>query len=219
MPNSHQLSYNHSIVQGSPSSSLNSQQFNRNRYGVSCFCEAHDKKPRIYTGTNSFAELVTKSDLFVDKSTFIQDFLEDGDKVALITRPRRWGKSLNMDMLKCFLAIEVDQAGKPLPLEQAPNHKLFASGEIALAFGETKKIHPLEISKNARLMKYQGQYPVISLGLKDVKGSSYEDIEDAVETEIITLYNEYKYLKQHGQDETTLLEDNEKEKLKVILKV
>ena len=66
-------------------------------------------------GTDSFAELLLTNNVFVDKSMFIKEFLEEsGDKVVLITRPRRWGKSLNMDMLQRFLSIEVDDQGAPI---------------------------------------------------------------------------------------------------------
>ena len=63
--------------------------------------------PEINVGTDKFADLLLTSDVFVDKSMFIKEFLEaSSGKVVLITRPRRWGKSLNMDMLECFLTPE-----------------------------------------------------------------------------------------------------------------
>ncbi|MEO1301385.1 MAG: AAA family ATPase [Bacteroidota bacterium] len=130
-------------------------------------------QPEICTGTDSFDELLLESDVFVDKSLFIKEFLQGKDKVSLITRPRRWGKSLNMDMLKCFLAVEVDAQGRPLPREQSLNRKLFVGGEIELASGETKLLKSLKINNYPKLMKRQGKYPVISIGFKDVKGSSY----------------------------------------------
>ena len=53
-----------------------------------------------------FADLVTKSSIFVDKSLFVKEIIEDNSKVILITMPRRWGKSLNLDILNRFLSIE-----------------------------------------------------------------------------------------------------------------
>ena len=169
-------------------------------------------------GTDSFAELLLTNNVFVDKSMFIKEFLEEsGDKVALITRPRRWGKSLNMDMLRCFLEIEVDEHGVPLPQAQCLNHKLFAGGEVVIAprIGKVKQLAPLKIAQQCPelVTEYQGQYPVISLGLKDVKGSSYEQIEAAIKNQIIKLYTKHRYLKQHIQDESSLLEEAQKEKL------
>ncbi|MEO1300697.1 MAG: AAA family ATPase, partial [Bacteroidota bacterium] len=123
------------------------------------------KQPRVYTGTDNFYNLLIEGDVFVDKSLFIKEFLQDSSgEVILITRPRRWGKSMNMDMLKRFLAIETDEQGVPLPREQCRHHKLFAGGEIALDFGETKLLKPLKISNYPALMNRQGRYPVISIG-------------------------------------------------------
>ena len=82
-------------------------------------------QPRILTGTDDFKTLLLKSEVFVDKSLLIKEVIEDSASVILITRPRRWGKSLNMDMIEKFLAIEVDQQGNPLPQEQRINNKLF----------------------------------------------------------------------------------------------
>ena len=108
-------------------------------------------------GTDSFAELLLTNNVFVDKSMFIKEFLEEsGDKVVLITRPRRWGKSLNMDMLRCFLSIEVDAQGVPLPQEESLNRKLFVGGEVKLDLGENKLLKPLKISHDPASMKYQG---------------------------------------------------------------
>ena len=171
-------------------------------------------KPEIPVGTDNFAKLLFKSNVFVDKSMFIQEFLEESSgEVVLIARPRRWGKSLNMDMLKRFLSIEVDEQGAPLPQEESLNRKLFVGGEVELDSGDTKLLEPLKISSDPASMKYQGKFPVISLGLKDVKGSSYQEIEEDVKDQIIELYTEYGYLKQHIQAEASLLEDSQKEKL------
>ena len=81
-------------------------------------------------GTDDFAKLLLESTVFVDKTLLIKEFLEDHGDVVLLTRPRRWGKSLNMDMLGHFLEIEVDEQGVPLPQEDSLNHKLFAGGEV-----------------------------------------------------------------------------------------
>lgn len=59
--------------------------------------------PRMRIGTDDFETLLLNSDIFVDKSLMIKELLEDSGEVILITRPRRWGKSLNMNMLQKFL--------------------------------------------------------------------------------------------------------------------
>ena len=156
-------------------------------------------KPKIRVGTDSFADLLSASNVFVDKSLFIKEFLEDSAKVVLVTRPRRWGKSLNMDMLRCFLSIEVDQQGVPLPQEQCSNHQLFAGGEVALPTGQSKQLSALKIAQHQELMAtYQGQFPVISLGFKDVKGSSYQEIEESIKDQVINLYDQRVYLQNQA---------------------
>ena len=67
-------------------------------------------------GSDDFKDLI-ESGQYIDKSLFIKDVLTDAFKVPLITRPRRWGKSSNMSMLKTFLEIEVDEYGNELPKE------------------------------------------------------------------------------------------------------
>ena len=175
-------------------------------------------EPEIPVGTDNFDDLLLSGNIFVDKSMFIKEFLAaSSGKVVLITRPRRWGKSLNMDMLKRFLSIEVDEQGVPLPQEESVNRKLFVGGEVVIGprTGKVKQLAPLKIAQQCPdlVTEYQGQYPVISLGLKDVTGSSYQKIENGVRDQILELYTEYSYLKQYSQANASLLEDSQKEKL------
>ena len=150
----------------------------------------------MYVGTDDFAKLLLESQCFVDKSLFIKEFLEDSGEVALITRPRRWGKSLNMNMLGRFLAIEVDQHGTPIAQEDSLNRKLFAGGEVVYEEA-TKQLAPLKIATQERLMRvYQGKFPVISLGLKEVRGSSYEEIVQSLKLALVTVFKKHSYLLQ-----------------------
>ena len=171
-------------------------------------------KPEIPVGIYSFAELLLEGNIFVDKSMFIKEFLAaSSGKVVLITRPRRWGKSLNMDMLQRFLSIEVDGQGAPLSPKESLNRKLFVGGEVVLVSGDTKLLEPLKISHDPASMKYQGKFPVISLGLKEVTGSSYQEIEEDVRDQIIKLYTQHRYLKQYTHPRSSLLEDSQKGQL------
>ena len=174
-------------------------------------------QPEICTGTDSFDELLLESDVFVDKSLFIKEFLQGKDKVCLITRPRRWGKSLNMDMLKCFLSVEVNKQGRTLPPEQSLNRKLFAGGEVALEEGETKLLKPLNISNYPKLMNRQGKYPVISIGFKDVKGSSYQAIENKLKKQVGKLYAQHRYLEQYSQAKETTFSGAQQKQLRKYL--
>ena len=116
-------------------------------------------------------------------------------------------------MIEKFLAIEVDQQGNLLPIEQRNNNKLFIGGEIDLGFGETKKLKPLKISSDAKLMKRQGQFPVISISFKDVKGANYQEIVEGVKNQITKTYGRYKYLEQYLEKDNNLLTANQKEQL------
>ena len=156
-------------------------------------------EPEISVGTSNFAKLLFQGNIFIDKSMFIKEFLAaSSGEVVLITRPRRWGKSLNMDMLQRFLSIAVDEQGAPIPQEESVNRKLFVGGEVELVSGDTKLLQPLKISHDPTSMKYQGKFPVISLGLKEVTGSSYQKIEEKLKIQITTLYDQYVYLQNQA---------------------
>ncbi|MCD7715848.1 MAG: ATP-binding protein [Lachnospiraceae bacterium] len=104
-------------------------------------------KKKIPIGIEDFVEIRTEDFYYVDKTALIRDLLNAWGKVNLFTRPRRFGKTLNMSMMKTFLEIGCDQS-------------LFEG---------------LEISREKQLCeKYMGQFPVISISLKTVHGSNYE---------------------------------------------
>ena len=88
---------------------------------------------KIDTLVMHFHNLVTLSPFFVDKSLLIQELLDDGDSHLIITRPRRWGKSINLSMLKAFFSLEVDP--KDLCKIKTPNrnYPLFAGGDIQIS--------------------------------------------------------------------------------------
>ena len=175
-------------------------------------------KPKIHVGTDSSAKLLSASNVFVDKRLLIKEFLEESSgEVVLITRPRRWGKSLNLDMLRCCLELEVDEHGVPLPQAQCLNHKLFAGGKVVIGpqTGRRKQLATLKIAQQCPELRkdYQGQYPVISLGLKDVKGGSYEQIAAGVTKQIARRYTKHRYLKQYALSGSSLLEASQKKQL------
>ncbi|WP_341761067.1 AAA family ATPase [Candidatus Tisiphia endosymbiont of Thecophora atra] len=151
-------------------------------------------QPKMLVGSDDFYDLLINSDIFVDKSLMIKELLEDSGKVTLITRPRRWGKSLNMDMIRRFLEIEIDGQGNPLALEYQNNIKLFVGGKVDSGFGETKTLKPLKIANITNAMKRQGQFPIISINFKDVKGSSYQEIESGIRINVKNAYDHHKYL-------------------------
>ena len=105
------------------------------------------KKKRLPIGVENFEEIRTEDFYYVDKTGLIRDLLENWGKVNLFTRPRRFGKSLNMSMLKYFFEVNTDRT-------------LFDG---------------LKISKEEALCeKYMGKFPVISISLKGINALSYE---------------------------------------------
>jgi len=101
---------------------------------------------KLPVGIENFEEIRTDEYYYVDKTAMIKDFLHRRGKVNLFTRPRRFGKSLNMSMLKYFFEIGCDKT-------------LFDN---------------LEISKEAALCeRYMGKYPVVSITLKGINGADY----------------------------------------------
>ena len=100
---------------------------------------------RLPIGIENFKELIDKNYYYVDKTEFINDVCNE--KVALYTRPRRFGKTLNMSMLYYFFSIK-----------ETENAYLFQN---------------LNISKDTQLLKHQNQYPVIFITLKDMKNNSF----------------------------------------------
>ena len=66
---------------------------------------------KISLGGSNFKRVASESDVFVDKTLFIKEIIDSTEEAILITRPRRWGKSLNLDMLKTFFEFEMDEQG------------------------------------------------------------------------------------------------------------
>ena len=123
---------------------------------------------RLAIGLSDFKELIEENFYYFDKTSFIDEVIKDGSKVKLFARPRRFGKTLNMSMLKYF--FDITKANE--------NKKLFKN---------------LYIEKTESF-KEQGQYPVIFLSLKDLKASTWEEMEKDIKSTIARLFSEYKYL-------------------------
>ena len=155
-------------------------------------------------GSDDFKELIESGD-YVDKSLFIKDIIHDKHKVLLITRPRRWGKSSNMSLLKTFLELEVDKEGNPLPKEKRVNPVYFTGGIIE-EDGIKQTLPPLKIINKAyysaekdyekyRITMYKlGKYPVIMLNFKDLSASSHENLVEDFKVKMSTTFNRYHYL-------------------------
>ena len=122
----------------------------------------------ISIGKQSFSSLREKNYFFVDKSYFIKEWWEKGDDITLITRPRRFGKTLNMSMLESFFSNKY-----------ANRADLFEG---------------LSIWQDGEYRKLQGTYPVIFLSFAAVKAGNLKDAKTQIKQEIARLYEENRYL-------------------------
>ena len=123
---------------------------------------------RIGIGLSDFKHLIEEDFYYYDKTKFIDEIIKDGAQVKLFTRPRRFGKTLNMSMLKYFFDIK----------EAEENRKLFKN---------------LYIEKTENF-KEQGQYPVVFLSLKDLKADNWESMVNYLKVLISNLCLENRYL-------------------------
>ena len=123
---------------------------------------------KIAIGKQSFEDIRKKDCFYIDKTDFIKDWWESADDVTLITRPRRFGKTLNMDMLKCFFSNQYE--------------------------GRKELFEGLDIWKDEEYRKLQGTYPVIFLSFADIKGNTFEMARQQICIKILDLYEENEYL-------------------------
>ena len=153
---------------------------------------------RLAIGVSDFKKIIEGDFYYFDKTKFIEEIINDGSEVKLFTRPRRFGKTLNMSMLKYFFDIENKE--------------------------ENKEIFKDLYIEKTEAFKEQGQYPVIFLSLKDLKALTWEQMEKAIKSAISRLFSEYKYLLNDLDKfdtltfENILLKNTELEDLKEALK-
>lgn len=121
----------------------------------------------VSIGLQDFGEIQTLNTFYIDKTHFIEEWWNTKDKVTLITRPRRFGKTLTMSMVEYFFSVEHKDAG------------LFEN----LAIWEKQEYRDL-----------QGTYPVISISFSDIKENSYQQVRNKICEIIVDLYNHYDFL-------------------------
>ena len=131
--------------------------------------EMRDKKP-LPIGIDDFKTIIEEDYYYADKTKMIERLLDDGAGVTLFTRPRRFGKTLNMSMLNYFFNLK----------NKEENRKLFEN---------------LYISKS-KYMNQQGEYPVIYLSFKDIKALNWEKCYFMTKRLITYLYNEFEFLRE-----------------------
>ena len=126
---------------------------------------------KIPIGVDDFKKIITDNYFYIDKTKFIEEIFNDGAEVKLFTRPRRFGKTLNMSMLKNFFDVR----------EAEENRKLFDSLYI----------------KNSPVFAEQGKYPVVFVSMKEIKGTTWEEMQKSSRETLSNLYEKYKYLREN----------------------
>ena len=121
-------------------------------------------------GKQRFDKIVENNCFYIDKTMFIKEWWENQDDVTLITRPRRFGKTLNMDMVKCFFSVDYKNRGD-----------LFEK---------------FDIWKEEKYRKLQGTYPVIFLSFAEIKQNNYNDAVEKIKRIICDTCQQFDFLKE-----------------------
>lgn len=128
---------------------------------------------KVGIGNQDFEAIQKQGYFYIDKTKFIREWWESGDEVTLITRPRRFGKTLNMSMLEKFFSVNY------------ANH-----GEL---------FEGLSIWQEEKYRQIQGTYPVIFLSFANIKETSYSDARKVICQNITKLYNQFDFLPDSGK--------------------
>ena len=128
------------------------------------------RKKAVPVGIEDFKELIQDEYYYVDKTLLIDEMLMNKSKVTLFTRPRRFGKTLNMSMLKYFFDVK----------DKEENKKLFENLKVS----------------NSEYMSEQGKYPVIFISLKDLKEDTWEECLESIKDIMYKIFNEYNFLRE-----------------------
>jgi len=128
-----------------------------------------DMARTVSIGTQDFEKMIQRNCFYVDKTGFIKEWWESEDEVTLITRPRRFGKTLNMSMLNCFFS-----------------NKYADRGEL---------FEKLEIWKDGKYREIQGTYPVIFMSFAEIKQNNYNDAVEKIKRIICEVCQQFDFLK------------------------
>lgn len=129
-------------------------------------------KKRMPAGVDDFKDLINGGYCFIDKTRFIKELLDNLGKVTIITRPRRFGKTLILSMLRYFFMLDKAQ----------DNRQLFAGLDIERA--------------GASYMEQQGSRPVVSLTLKGVQGADFAALTESLRELLRNLYGSFRFLQE-----------------------
>jgi hypothetical protein len=125
---------------------------------------------KLPVGLSDFKEVIEQNYYYVDKSLLIKELIDQGDKALLLPRPRRFGKTLNLSMLRCFFEKTAEDASRLFR-----HLKIWEAGE--------------------EYTRRQGKYPVIYLTFKDVKEPNWESALDKMQRLIQDEFLRHGYLR------------------------
>ena len=128
------------------------------------------RKKAVPVGIEDFERIINEDYYYVDKTLLIEELLINRAPVTLFTRPRRFGKTLNMSMIKYFFDVK----------NKEENKKLFENLKIS----------------NSEYMSEQGKYPVIFISLKDLKEDTWEECIESIKDIMYKIFNEYSFLRE-----------------------
>ena len=151
------------------------------------------ERKKVCAGTEDFTAFISSNGCYVDKTRFLRPLLEDTGDVALFTRPRRFGKTLTMAMLRDFLKVDRENPGSTELQE-----RLFKG----LAVMEDREL----------CARFMGQHPVIFITLKDAGGDTFEAAADSLASTVSDVASEHRYLL-----ESRKLCDPEKKRLEAFI--
>ena len=138
-------------------------------------------------GCNDFEKLIKSGMVYVDKTSCLEELLNSGSQVPMILRPGKFGKTLFMSMLSCFLEMNYQN-----PRDRRRQRKLFKD----LAISENK----------AFCAKHMGRYPVISLSFKDADGETFQDAVKAIIRVFAGLSDKFDFLTRRDDLDTVFLQ-------------
>ena len=128
------------------------------------------RKKAVPVGIEDFERIINEDYYYVDKTMLIEELLINRAPVTLFTRPRRFGKTLNMSMLRYFFDVK----------DKEENKKLFENLKVS----------------DSEYMSEQGKYPVIFISLKDLKGDTWEECLESIKDIMYKIFNEYNFLRE-----------------------
>ena len=158
------------ICENSKSEQINNQLSASEQKSSSKMKIMNTSHQTISLGNTAFASIREANSFYIDKTDFIRQWWESQDVATLITRPRRFGKSLNLNMLECFFS-----------------EKYRGEGEL---------FRGLSIWNHEKYREIQGTYPVIFFSFADIKGQTFTSAREAICQVIQDLYAEFGFLKE-----------------------